>query len=237
MKCEYCKLLLKMYNNRCLMNFTFMPAKKHLMKRILLLSFLLLATTSIICGQSDKSPIVKYLLKRGYIFPDSTKTIDRTNSLQKWPDTLYYNTVYKSPLLESPTIPIPFSSVEYIGGQYIVSPTISIGYGYTWFFGDFIFNENDKITVDPVFSFGVIADAALQNNFRLNKLAGFTTDLFIGFGPFSLFAGYDIINHSASIGLGARLDLYTVSQNSLHPVGMVKSVRKHKKLARPIQNE
>ena len=26
---------------------------------------------------------------------------------------------------------------------------MGVGLGYTWFWGDFIFNENDKITVDP----------------------------------------------------------------------------------------
>ena len=204
--------------------------------RFIFFSFLTIGT-SLAHGQEGKSPIVKFLIKRGYEFPDTARKIGKCDSLKKWPDTLYYNTVYKATLLGSPTIPIPVSSVEYIGGQYIVSPTVSIGYGYTWFFGDFIFNENDKITVDPTFFFGVITDAALQNNFRLNKIAGFTTDLFIGVGPLSLFAGYDFINHSASIGLGSRLDLYTLSQLRLKPIEKVRSVRKHKKLARPIENE
>lgn len=184
-------------------------------------------------AQDDESPIVKYLIKRGYTFPGSNNNINH-DTTKKWPDTLYYNTVYKPFLFGSPTIPIPFSSIEYVNGQYQVSPTISLGYGYTWFFGDFIFNEDDKITVDPIFFFGVIGDASLQNNFSLNKITGLTADLFIGLGPLSLFGGYDFINHSASIGLGARLDLYTIFHDTLKPIGKVRPVRKHKKIALPI---
>ncbi len=204
-----------------------------------LLFFVLLFSSYVVVAQtssSNQSPLIKFLYKRGYRFPDSTSK-NIPDSLKKWPDTLYYNTVYKSALLGSPTIPIPVSSVEYINGQYSVSPTISLGYGYTWFFGDFIFNENDKITVDPIFFFGIIGDAGLENNLSFRKITGFTGDLFIGLGPLSLFGGYDFINHSASIGLGARLDLYTIFPNSLNPIGKVRPVRKPKKIAPPITLE
>src|SRR5436190_6579170 len=105
-------------------------------------------------SQEEKSPVVEFLNRRGYSF-EQMKNEKLPDSLKQWPDTLYYNTVYKAKLLGSPTIPISFSSIEYVDGQYQVSSLVSIGYGYTWFFGDFIFNENDKITVDPTFCFGV----------------------------------------------------------------------------------
>ncbi len=208
------------------------------MKKVFVLLFLYLLITSIVSAQvGEKSPIVRFLAKRGYTFPVLADKKISLDTLKKWPDTLYYNTVYKAKLLGSPTIPISFSRIEYINGSYEVSPTISIGYGYTWFTGDFIFNENDKITVDPSFFFGVISDVALQNNFSFKKLTGFFTGGFIGFGNFSLFAGYDFISSSAAIGLGGRIDLYTVSQTALHPIGKVYEERRHKKIATPIENE
>ncbi len=188
-------------------------------------------------GQVEKSPIVKFLTMRGYQFQSTLNNQIIPDSLKKWPDTLYYNTVYKAKLFGSPTIPISFSKIEYVNGKYEVSPTISIGYGYTWFFGDFIFNENDKITVDPTFFFGLITDIGLQNDFSLKKLASIFTGGFIGFGAFSLFAGYDYITNSPSIGLGGRIDLYTVKQNYLKPMGKVREVRKHKSVSLPIADE
>lgn len=188
-------------------------------------------------GQVEKSPIVKFLNMRGYQFQSTLNNQIIPDSLKKWPDTLYYNTVYKAKLFGSPTIPISFSKIEYVNGKYEVSPTISIGYGYTWFFGDFIFNENDKITVDPTFFFGLITDIGLQNDFSLKKLASIFTGGFIGFGAFSLFAGYDYITNSPSIGLGGRIDLYTVKQNYLKPMGKVREVRKHKSVSSPIADE
>src|SRR5437016_536892 len=108
---------------------------------IFIFSILLIFAAS---GQEEKSPIVTFLNKRGYFFPCTTERNLIPDSLQRWPDTLYYNTPYKARLLGSPTIPISFSRIEYSKGAYQVTPTISIGYGYTWFNGDFIFNENDK---------------------------------------------------------------------------------------------
>jgi len=199
--------------------------------------FLLILISSFVNGQDEKSPITKYLIKRGYEFPESGRQKLIPDSLKQWPDTLFYNTLYKAKLLASPTIPISFSKIVSVNGEYEVTPTISIGYGYTWFFGDFIFNENDKITVDPGFFFGAIASVGVQNNFDLRKPAGFFTGGFIGFGPFSLFFGYDFISQSASIGLGGRIDLYTISQNFLKPIGKVREKQKHRKIAPIIENE
>lgn len=188
-------------------------------------------------AQEEKSPIAHFLNKRGYEFPDTSTTLNVPDSLKKWPDTLYYNTVYKARLLGSPTIPISFSRIEYVDGKYQVSPTISVGYGYTWFLGDFIFNENDKITIDPTFYFGLVSEVGLQNDFSFKKLAGIFTGGFIGFGSFSLFFGYDYISHSASIGLGGRIDLFSIKQIYLKPIGRVREARRHKSVAPMIGNE
>ena len=202
-----------------------------------LLSILCLVISSSVFGQEEKSPTVKFLNKRGYKFPDTSIIQSIPDSLKKWPDTVFYNTVYKAILLGSPTIPISFSKIENINGKYQVTPSVSVGFGYTWFFGDFIFNENDKITIDPSFFFGLIGDIGLQNDFSLNKLASIFTGGFVGIGAFSLFAGYDYLSKSPSIGLGGRIDLFTLSQKFLNPIGKVREARKHKSVALPIGNE
>ena len=207
------------------------------MKAIFLFLFYLIFLGKIANAQEEKSPTVKFLIKRGYTFTDSTQVNNRAQSLKKWPDTLYYNTSYRATLLGSPTIPISFSKIVLVNGKYQVTPTVSIGYGYTWFTGKFIFNENDKITIDPVFFFGLIADIGLQNDFSLKKLTSIFTGGFIGFGSFSLFGGYDYMSKSLTIGLGGRIDLFTISQNRLKPFGKVREVRKHKRAAVPISNE
>ena len=105
------------------------------MKAIFLFLFFLIFITEIANAQEEKSPTVKFLTKRGYTFTDSTQVINRTKSLQKWPDTLYYNTSYRATLLGSPTIPISFSQIVLVKGKFLVVPAISIGLGYTWFIG------------------------------------------------------------------------------------------------------
>ena len=194
-----------------------------------LILFLLFAISVADVQAQEKSPTVKFLNRRGYRFPkainrnDTTKRKTLNERTVKWPDTLYYNTVYKASLFGSPTIPISFSRVEKgADGKYVVTPTLGIGYGYTWFFGHIIFNENDKLTVDPVFFFGFVADISLQSDFNLKKPAGFFTGAFIGSQAFSIFFGYDYITKSFSLGVGGRVDLYTIAQRTLRPYGRVK---------------
>ncbi len=197
----------------------------------------LVFTVYFVAGQDNRNPIAKFLTKRGYTFPDSTKKKNLSGKANQWPDTLYYNTMYKPKLMGSLTIPITFSSIEITNGDAIVSPNVSLGIGYTWFYGDFIFNEDEKITIDPTFFFGVLGDAGIENNFSLNKLAGFFTGGFIGFGAFTLFGGYDLINRYPLVGIGGRVDFFTISQNFLHVFGKVQEVRKHKSIALPITGE
>ena len=206
------------------------------MKNILLLILILILCDSKLIAQEKKSPTYKFLQKRKYVFPDSLAH-DTVILNKKWPDTLYYNTVYHTKLLGSPTIPISFSRVILINGKYEVTPTISIGYGYAWFFGNFYFNETDKVSVDPTFFFGLMADVSLQNDLSLDKLTGFFTGAFIGLSSFTVFAGYDYIISSPLLGIGGRIDLYTLHQSSLRPIGKVSEARRHKTGALPIRNE
>jgi hypothetical protein len=205
-------------------------------KHFLSLSLLSIVVTTTAIGQETRNPNSTFLDNRGYTFPDSAKN-KKLHGISLWPDTLYYNTMYKAKLMGSLTIPITFSSIEITNGDAVVSPNVSLGLGYTWFYGSFMFSEDDRITVDPTFFFGVLGDAGIENNFSLNKLAGFFTGGFIGIGAFTLFAGYDIINRYPLVGIGGRVDFFTISQKFLHVFGRIHEVRKHKSIALPITGE
>jgi len=199
--------------------------------------FLLLALSmplAALAQLDQKSPTGLFLAKRGYKFPGIKR--DSKDSIQ-WPDTLYYNTTYKTKLLGSPTIPITFGRIEYIEGKYQATPTFSVGYGYTWFFGRFIFSENDRLIVEPTIFFGLVADIGVQSDFNIFKPAGIFTGAFIGTQTISFFFGYDYVTHSPTVGIGSRIDVYTFSQKSLRPIGNVRELRKHKKRALPIMDE
>ncbi len=207
------------------------------MKALLLLICFSIVVISAGSAQNGSSPTVQFLNKRGYKFPGDTTKKPQPDSLKKWPDTLYYNTIYKPHLMGSPTIPISFSKIDYVNGAYVLTPTISVGYGYTWFFGTMMFTEYDELVVDPTFFFGVIGDFGLQNDFDLTRPAGFFTGGIVGFKSYSLFFGYDFIAHSPSIGIGGRIDVYTIKQIYLNPIGKIRTLRKHKSGVIPIRNE
>jgi hypothetical protein len=194
-------------------------------------------SSELVYSQDEKSPTVKFLNNRGYYFSDTTKTGKISISHRRWPDTLYYNTIYKASILGSPTFPFSFSKIERKDGKFQVSPTISGGIGYTLFWGDFIFNETDKITIDQIASIGLLAEAGLQNNLSLEKLASLVAGGFVGVGPFILTFGYDFLSNSFSLGFGQNIDFYTLSQNFLNPMGKIREARTHKSKAIPIINE
>ena len=211
------------------------------MKKSILVILVLLFTVIASNAQDDsldfKSPTVKFLIKRGYVFRTKAQAKNIPDSLKKWPDVMYYNTIYKAKRMGSPTIPFSFTKIEYVNGEVEVSPTISIGYGYTWFTGDFMFTDYDKIIVNPKFFYGLIGNIGIQSNFSLKNLANIFMGGFIGIGSYSLFAGYDFIAHSPSIGLGARIDLYTIKQDFLKPFGKVHVLRRPKSFAIKIHYE
>ena len=188
-------------------------------------------------GEAPKSPTAAFLEKRGYSFPPPNAPKAAPGPEEKWPKIVYYNTEYKARLLGSPTIPYSFAKIERNNGQFQVSPVISAGLGYAFFFGDFIFHETDKIAIDQNFAFGAVALFGVQNNFNLNKLASIVTAGFVGLGPVALYFGFDYLTQSFSLEFGQRIDFSTLSQNFLNPIGRVRPTRPPKPTAIPIAND
>lgn len=201
------------------------------------LILILIIRPDILYSQDEKSPTVEFLNKRGYFFSDTTETGKISTVQKRWPDTLYYLTLYKASILGSPTFPMTFSKIERNDDKFQVSPAISGGIGYAFFFGDFIFTQIDKIQVNQTVSFGPLFEIGLQNDLNLEKLASLIAGGFAGVGPFVLTFGYDFLSTSFSLGIGQKIDFYTLNQNFLKPIGRIQEVRKHKSVAIPITNE
>jgi hypothetical protein len=204
------------------------------MRKILLLAAIFLLTVFVTKAQQDKTPLFKFLHKRGYRFLNTNPS----KSCDKWCDTLFYNTIYRATLLGSPTIPFSFSSVAFDKkGNYSLNSAIKLGYGYTWFFGDFTFNESDQITIRQAFAFGLEGDFDLQNSFLSGKgTTSFVAGGFIGLQTFSLFLGYDLIQKTSVFGLVTRMDLYTIFPSMLKPFGKVRELSGHRKEAVIVKN-
>jgi hypothetical protein len=147
--------------------------------------------------------------------------------------------------MRSATIPYALSKFEYADGKYQVEPVLSVGYGYTWFKGTFVFDEDDNVIISPGLYWGALVNAGIQSNFNVSKLSinpnsiynslgSFFAGGFIGFSSLSIYLGYDFISHGPTVGLGGRVDLYTINNKYLKFLGKVRSVRKHKKIVPPI---
>jgi len=137
----------------------------------------------------------------------------------KFPEALYYNIPYYGGLLGSPYIPISFSRVIWnITDKNIsLEPNLSIGGGYTFFFGDFSFTEDGKIKINPYFLFGPAFNIGFsqETTIKLNLVLG----AFIGFTNISFYGGYDFIENNPVFGLGARFDFFTIDTSSFHVFG------------------
>lgn len=203
------------------------------MKKIFTFLLFLACSISIINAQQDKSPLFKFLHKRGYRFAGA----DSLGKNDQWPDTIYYNTIYKAPLLGSPTIPFSFSSIDFNSGNFALNSAIKLGYGYTWFLGDFTFNEDDEVSIRQSFSFGVDADIDFKNSFLTGRpTSSFVVGAFFGLQTFSLFGGYDFLAKTTTLGIVTRIDIYTIFEPSLKPFGRITELRGHRKEAIIVKN-
>jgi hypothetical protein len=184
-------------------------------------------------AQQDKSPLFKFLKRRGYHF----LTISDTSKNDQFPDTIYYNTIYKAPLLGSPTIPFSFSSIDLSNPNFSLNTILKLGYGYTWFLGDFVFTEDDEIRIRQTFSFGVEADVDVSNSFLTgHATSSFVAGGFVGLQTFSLFAGYDFIKKTTTVGVITRIDIYTLFEQCLNPIGKVYEQRGHRRGVEMVKN-
>jgi hypothetical protein len=138
------------------------------------------------------------------------------------------------------SVPINFSKMDIKDGKAKIGPAMTIGYGYTWFFGNFTMNENQTINADPKFTFGLAADAGVkQDPESTGKGAegAFSVGGFLGVKNFSLLASYDFITKSVSFGLGGRFDFFTLNNGSLDVYGHVEPLYPNYKKDKPVPQD
>ncbi len=197
---------------------------------------LIFVFSAVLYSQEKESSVIRFLKKRGYVSPQQILSNRALKPNPNWPDIVFYDTPYTCSLLGSPTLPLTFSRIEFKGADYKLGTTMSLGYGYTWFVGDFRLERNGKILVDPQFFFGVAADIGLKNDFNSDKVtAGATLGCFAGIKSFSVFGGYDILAKSWTVGIGTRIDIFTLSQESVIPFGKVSSLSEIESDAIPVE--
>jgi hypothetical protein len=175
-------------------------------------------------GEAQKFIKKHYAMTNRFANTYIGKTGGKEGEVSLWPDTIYYNTKYKGGLLGAPTIPISFGRVEVKDGKYFIGSALQLGFGYTWFMGDFSIMEDDQIKISSDLFFGLAANigltaAAIDNN---NISGSFMIGGFAGFKSISMMMGYDFITRSETFGLGTRIDLYKIGNNSFRAFGMVR---------------
>ncbi|NPV01493.1 MAG: hypothetical protein HPY53_08945 [Brevinematales bacterium] len=168
-------------------------------------------------------------------------TIGTNAQETKWPKVLYYNTPYCGGLLGTPTIPISFSRLVYSPDtkELYLEPSFSIGVGYTFFTGEFYFTEDNKININPYFLFGFSLDIGARNE-SAEKATVFsvTPGAFIGFSSFSLYVGCELMSRQWVLGIGFRLDFFSLDNSRFHVYGdKVIPVYGYPNNAKPINTE
>jgi hypothetical protein len=194
-------------------------------------------------SQENQTASEKFLSRYYSISTDTTRELKYFSAIKsandpKWPSTMYYNTEYTAGLFGTPTIPITFNRLQIKDGKAQLGTSISMGVGYTWFFGDFTFLEDGSIKVDHQFLLGIAGDFSIQGSPNEAEIkTGATLGGFLGFKQISLFAGYDFVNKSYPVGIGARLDFFSLSSDKFYPYGTIRPVREPRTDAKIIERK
>jgi hypothetical protein len=142
---------------------------------------------------------------------------------------MYYNTAYTSPIMGTPSIPVTFNRIDYKDGRASQGATLSLGLGYTLFFGSFTIEEDGSFKVDPQILFGVAATGDLKpaDPQGGGTQSGFTVGFFAGIKFIQAFIGHDFVNNATVVGLGSRIDAFNLTQAALWPYGSVQELYPH----------
>jgi hypothetical protein len=123
----------------------------------------------------------------------------------------------KTILLLTPSFPISFSRLEQdTAKNWRIGPSIGIGGSYFFLVGKGYRNANETVQVEPYFVLGLSIEGGVSQNLQAPGVVG---NLNIGgvlgfYKYFNFLFSYDVLNNRPVYGVGARVDLFTLTQGA-----------------------
>jgi len=118
-------------------------------------------------------------------------------------------------LLLTPSFPISFSRLEKdTSNNWRIGPQIGIGGSYFFVVGNGYRNANETVQVEPYFTVGISIDGGFSQNLQTPGVIGnINIGGVIGFYKyFNFLFSYDVLNNRPVYGVGARVDLFSITQ-------------------------
>ena len=163
-----------------------------------------LLATSVLYGQTaGNKAFDKYYIRKGITAPTDLRT-----------KNVFYFTS---------TFPFSIGRIEK-SDEWSLVPAFSIGNGGLFVVGRSEWNGTNARKLEPVFSFGIAADAGVKQLPGELKTT-FNGNLMIGFRWVNLMLGYDFLDNTNYIGLALRFDLTSFSPNSIYVFSEKESAR------------
>ncbi len=114
-------------------------------------------------------------------------------------------------ILGTPTIPLTFSRVEKIQGEYRIGAALELGLGYSVVQGKALYNADGTISVDPELLAGLAVNVGARNgDTKLDSSLSLSG--IIGFSRVALTTGYDLLNKSWFFGLCTKVDTFSFTK-------------------------
>lgn len=129
------------------------------------------------------------------------------------------NTDYsgKTILLLTPSFPISFNRIEKDSlNNWRIGPQAAIGGAYYFMVGKGYRNANETIQIEPYVVLGIGIDGGVSQNLEAPGVIGnLNLNCMIGFYKyFNFLFAYDLLNKKSVYGIGARVDLFALTQGA-----------------------
>ncbi len=113
------------------------------------------------------------------------------------------------------SVPITLVRLDFNeSGNSFIAPALSVGIGYAWISGVTIIDAtSESLRIEPQTSIGIATSFG-----AVNGVDGITVSItvsgVIGFNSLNMSLGYDLITETAVLGVGFRIDVFSLSRNS-----------------------
>lgn len=115
-------------------------------------------------------------------------------------------------ILITASVPFAFSSLDFKGGTVSLGAKLQLGGAAALVIGKATRAENGKLTVSPIFTFGLSILGGAATTPTTGSVGGsFGLGAFFALGPLGVIGGYDFVQGSGFIGLSAKVDSFVVA--------------------------
>lgn len=119
------------------------------------------------------------------------------------------------------TVPVTFSRLEKVDGQWRIGATMSVGASYMYVVGRGTGQQGGNVQLAPDFFIGLVADFGITQGDTSGVASSLMGGIAFGFQHLAILAGYDLLRSRPVLGVGTQIQTLSITTKL---TGMLKAL-------------